>query len=91
MEPLIGTLSPGGKRARSTSAAEDDIPGLAIAVAVTSSTPSGTSTRFAAGTTLYSPMPPYSGRGKAKYTRRPSSSSPTPSTPGTSGSTLPLL
>jgi hypothetical protein len=63
---LISTVSPALSLARSLSAAHDDMPGLAIAAAVTSSSPSGSGPICIAGATANSAIAPQGARGNRK-------------------------
>jgi hypothetical protein len=83
--PFTSTVSPASSFARSFMAAHADMPGLPIAAAVTSSSPSGNATHCPDLTTVLSDMLPSGGFGRTKYTRRPSSRRPTPSIPTTNG------
>ncbi|AJX18939.1 hypothetical protein DO71_5666 [Burkholderia pseudomallei] len=83
--PFTSTVSPAASRARSVNAAHDDMPGIAMAAAVASSIESGNGMHCAAGTRVRSASAPNGAGGPKKYTRRPSSRRPTPSTPATNG------
>ncbi|KVT44289.1 hypothetical protein WK52_16770 [Burkholderia multivorans] len=56
--PLTSTVSPAVMRARSVSAAHDDIAGFAIAAAVTSSRSSSSGTHCVSGTIVRSAIAP---------------------------------
>ncbi len=64
--PLTSTVSPSLSFARSLKAAHDDIPGLAMAAAVTSSSPSGGATQCAEDATVLSAMLPCGAVGRKK-------------------------
>lgn len=64
--PLTSTVSPGLSFARSVKAAQEDMPGLAMAAAVMSSSPFGSATQCASGTTVRSAMLPLGALGSAK-------------------------
>lgn len=64
--PLTSTVSPRAKRARSVSAAQDDMPGIAIAAAVTSSSASGRGMQCAARTRVRSAIAPNGACGPKK-------------------------
>jgi hypothetical protein len=83
--PFTSTVSPATNFARSVSAAHDDMPGIAMAAATVVSRSSGTSMHWDDGTTVTSAIVPSGDFGNVQYTRRPSSRTPTPSTPAMSG------
>jgi hypothetical protein len=72
-------------RETETGRAHADMPGVAIAAAVTSSNSSGNATHCPRLATVLSDMPPSGDLGRTKYTRRPSSRRPSPSIPTTNG------
>ena len=66
MAPLMRTVSPGWSWARSTIEAQQDMPGLAIAAAVTSSRASGSGMVRRGSTRVCSAMAPKGASGMTK-------------------------
>ena len=85
------TLCPAWNRTRWRSATQEDIAGFMAAATATGSLPEGRTMLRQVSMTVCSAMAPRVVSGRMKYRSSPSGPRPTPSMPGTSGSSPVLV